>query len=132
MRKHIINTGKEKDIKWQERYDSEFDMEQLRKNIGEHIAEWRKCQKLSQEKVAQVLEVSKNAVGKWERGESMPPIDKSVILAELSGVSLDSMLLGKVPIVDEKIQERLANVPCKNKEHLLKIIDTFLEAMKNT
>lgn len=107
-------------------------MEQLRKNIGEHIAEWRKCQKLSQEKVAQVLEVSKNAVGKWERGESMPPIDKSVILAELSGVSLDSMLLGKVPIVDEKIQERLANVPCKNKEHLLKIIDTFLEAMKNT
>lgn len=130
MRK--LNTGKEKDIKWQERYDSEFDMEQLRKNIGEHIAEWRKCQKLSQEKVAQVLEVSKNAVGKWERGESMPPIDKSVILAELSGVSLDSMLLGKVPIVDEKIQERLANVPCKNKEHLLKIIDTFLEAMKNT
>lgn len=132
MRKDIINTRKEKAIKWQERYDSEFDMEQLRKNIGEHIAEWRKCQAMSQEDIAQVLEVSKNAVGKWERGESMPPIDKSVILSKLSGVSLDSMLLGRVPIVDEKIQERLANVPCKNKEHLLKIIDTFLEAMKNT
>ena len=68
MRKYIINTEKEKAIKWQERYDSEFDMEQLRKNIGEHIAEWRKCQEMSQEDIAQVLEVSKNAVGKWERG----------------------------------------------------------------
>ena len=119
-------------IKWQERYDSEFDKEQLRKNIGEHIAEWRKCQEMSQEDIAQVLEVSKNAVGKWERGESMPPIDKSVILSELSGVSLDSMLLGRVPMVDKKIQERLENVSYKNKENLLKIIVTFLEAVKNT
>ena len=132
MRKYIINTEKEKAIKWQERYDSEFDMEQLRKNIGEHIAEWRKCQEMSQEDIAQVLEVSKNAVGKWERGESMPPIDKSVILSELSGVSLDSMLLGRVPMVDKKIQERLENVSYKNKENLLKIIVTFLEAVKNT
>ena len=107
-------------------------MEQLRKNIGEHIAEWRKCQEMSQEDIAQVLEVSKNAVGKWERGESMPPIDKSVILSELSGVSLDSMLLGRVPMVDKKIQERLENVSYKNKENLLKIIVTFLEAVKNT
>ena len=107
-------------------------MEQLRKNIGEHIAEWRKCQEMSQEEIAHVLKVSKNAVGKWERGESMPPIDKSVILSELSGVSLDSMLLGRVPMVDKKIQERLENVYYKNKENLLKIIVTFLEAVKNT
>ncbi|MCI8528565.1 XRE family transcriptional regulator [Clostridiaceae bacterium] len=119
-------------IKWQERYDSEFDKEQLRKKIGESIAEWRKCQEMSQEEIAHVLKVSKNAVGKWERGESMPPIDKSVILSELSGVSLDSMLLGRVPMVDKKIQERLENVSYKNKENLLKIIVTFLEAVKNT
>ena len=132
MRKYIINTEKEKAIKWQERYDSEFDKEQLRKKIGESIAEWRKCQEMSQEEIAHVLKVSKNAVGKWERGESMPPIDKSVILSELSGVSLDSMLLGRVPMVDKKIQERLENVSYKNKENLLKIIVTFLEAVKNT
>ena len=119
-------------IKWQERYDSDFDKEQLRKKIGESIAEWRKCQEMSQEEIAHVLKVSKNAVGKWERGESMPPIDKSVILSELSGVSLDSMLLGRVPMVDKKIQERLENVSYKNKENLLKIIVTFLEAVKNT
>ena len=119
-------------IKWQERYDSEFDKEQLRKKIGESIAEWRKCQEMSQEEIAHVLKVSKNAVGKWERGGSMPPIDKSVILSELSGVSLDSMLLGRVPMVDKKIQERLENVSYKNKENLLKIIVTFLEAVKNT
>ncbi|MEH2932968.1 helix-turn-helix transcriptional regulator [Candidatus Ventrimonas sp. KK005] len=104
----------------------------MRKKIGESIAEWRKCQEMSQEEIAHVLKVSKNAVGKWERGESMPPIDKSVILSELSGVSLDSMLLGRVPMVDKKIQERLENVSYKNKEHLLKIIVTFLEAVKNT
>lgn len=59
------------------------------KLIGSKIAEARKEMKLSQGQLAEHLFISSQAVGKWERGESMPDITTFNRLAEVLGVDLN-------------------------------------------
>jgi uncharacterized protein YjbI with pentapeptide repeats len=59
------------------------------KMIGNKIAEARKKATISQAQLAQRLFISSQAVGKWERGESMPDITTFERLAEILGVDLN-------------------------------------------
>jgi uncharacterized protein YjbI with pentapeptide repeats len=59
------------------------------KSIGDKIAAARKRLNLSQAELAQQVSISAQAVGKWERGESMPDISTLNRLAELLGVDLN-------------------------------------------
>lgn len=60
--------------------------------LGEKLQALRQEKDLSQEQLAERLEVSRQAVGKWESGQSRPDMDKLVALAELFGVSTDYLL----------------------------------------
>ncbi len=60
--------------------------------LGENIAKFRKAKGLSQEKVAEVLEVSRQAVTKWESNISRPSSDNLIKLADTLGVSVDVLL----------------------------------------
>ncbi len=57
--------------------------------VGNKIAAARKKINISQAGLAQQLFISAQAVGKWERGESMPDIMTLNRLAELLGVDLN-------------------------------------------
>lgn len=57
--------------------------------VGNRISMARKEKNLSQALLAQALSVSAQAVGKWERGESMPDIMTFERLAEVLGVDLN-------------------------------------------
>jgi uncharacterized protein YjbI with pentapeptide repeats len=59
------------------------------KMIGDKIAEARKKINISQAQLAERLFISSQAVGKWERGESMPDIITFNRLAEILGVDLN-------------------------------------------
>src|SRR5512137_2734233 len=59
------------------------------KMIGNKIAEARKRVNISQAQLAQRLFISSQAVGKWERGESMPDIITFNRLAEILDVDLN-------------------------------------------
>jgi uncharacterized protein YjbI with pentapeptide repeats len=59
------------------------------KMIGNKIAEARKKVNISQAQLAERLFISSQAVGKWERGESMPDIVTFNRLAEILGVDLN-------------------------------------------
>ena len=59
------------------------------KSIGNKIATARKKTNLSQAKLAQQVCISPQAIGKWERGESMPDITTLNRLAEILGVDLN-------------------------------------------
>lgn len=59
------------------------------KKIGKKIAEARKRINISQAELAQQIFISSQAVGKWERGESMPDITTFNRLAEILGVDLN-------------------------------------------
>lgn len=60
--------------------------------LAEKIQKLRQEKGLSQEQLAERLEVSRQAVGKWEGGQSRPDMDKLITLAELFGVSTDYLL----------------------------------------
>jgi len=59
------------------------------KMIGNKITEARKKVNISQALLAERLIISPQAVGKWERGESMPDITTFIRLAEILGVDLN-------------------------------------------
>lgn len=60
--------------------------------ISENILTLRKQQKLSQEEVAEKVGVSRQAVAKWESGETTPDITNCAALARLFDVSLDELV----------------------------------------
>lgn len=59
------------------------------KSIGNKIAAGRKSINLSQADLAEQVSISSQAVGKWERGESLPDIRTLNRLAEIFGVDLN-------------------------------------------
>ncbi len=63
--------------------------------IGRKIAALRTERGLSQEKLAEMLSVSRQSVSKWETGEALPGIDKIIELAEQFSVSTDYLLCDK-------------------------------------
>ena len=63
--------------------------------FSERLAMARKNSGMTQNDVAQQLEVSFQAVSLWERGETAPEIDKLADLAQLYQVTLDWLLTGK-------------------------------------
>jgi len=71
--------------------------------IEERIQELRKGKGLSQEQLADVLNVSRQAVSKWEGGQSLPEIEKLISMSELFGVTIDYILKGESqPIAGDK------------------------------
>ena len=65
--------------------------------FGEKLQSLRRRASMSQDTLAEQLEVSRQAVSKWERDETMPETEKVVRIAKLFDVSLDELLLGKDP-----------------------------------
>lgn len=59
--------------------------------FSENIIRLRKINQLTQEDVAEAVGVSRQAVAKWESGETIPDLDKCRLLAELFGVTLDDL-----------------------------------------
>ena len=57
----------------------------------ENLVRLRKINQMTQEDVAEAVGVSRQAVAKWESGESIPDLEKCKLLAELFGVSLDDL-----------------------------------------
>lgn len=63
--------------------------------LGTTLADLRKRNGLSQEALAEKMGVSRQAVSKWERGESTPDTDTLIELANLYNVSLDVLVGNK-------------------------------------
>ncbi|MDD5935628.1 MAG: helix-turn-helix transcriptional regulator [Clostridiales bacterium] len=60
--------------------------------LCDKIIQLRKEKGLSQEQLADYLEVSRQAVSKWESDQSIPSLDKIIQLADLFGVSIDYLV----------------------------------------
>lgn len=57
-----------------------------------NLKELRKAHRYTQEEVAEKISVSRQAVAKWENGETVPDINNCIALAELYGVTLDDFV----------------------------------------
>ena len=65
--------------------------------LHEKIAWYRRRAKLSQEELAAWVGVSRQAVSKWELGESTPEVSKLLALARAFGVTTDQLLSEEDP-----------------------------------
>ena len=64
----------------------------VRKTLAETLKDHRTRCRMTQEFVAESLGVSRQAVSKWERGDSDPSMSNLVLLAKLYGVPLEELL----------------------------------------
>lgn len=60
--------------------------------LAEKIFNERKKLGMSQEQFAESMEVSRQAVSKWESGQSMPDLDKLILMSRIFNVSTDYLL----------------------------------------
>ena len=65
--------------------------------LPEKLYALRKKSGLSQEQLAEALNVSRQAISKWEGGSAMPESDKLLALSNYFGVSLDYLLKDGAP-----------------------------------
>ncbi len=86
--------------------------------MGQRITEQRKRLGLSQESLGEKLEVSRQAVTKWEADGTVPEIDKLIAMSKLFGVSV-GWLLG--------VEEQSSNKQESLSEKQLKIIEGLVE-----
>lgn len=60
--------------------------------ISVNIRRFRKMYKLTQENIAERIGISRQAIAKWENGESIPDINSCLALSKLFGISLDELV----------------------------------------
>ena len=66
-------------------------------NIGERIMALRKEKNISQTELAKRLNVSRQAVSKWEQGTSSPDTERLIQLAEILGTEVEYLATGTHP-----------------------------------
>ena len=65
--------------------------------FGNRLYELRKQRGMSQEELAEVLEVTRQTISKWEVGDSSPDMAKLIAMGAFFGISLDELILGIKP-----------------------------------
>ncbi|MEH7361002.1 helix-turn-helix transcriptional regulator [Priestia aryabhattai] len=72
-------------------------------NLGEQLQKLREEKKMSREDLAGEMNVSRQAVYKWENNKGYPDIENLIKLSELYNVPLDELIKG-----DQKFQKKIA------------------------
>ena len=99
--------------------------------LSENIQEFRKKKGFSQEKLAEKCQVSRQAIAKWENGESVPTIDKLIFLADLYELSLDELVGRTGKDTSTKVREYLKkflaeDVPEDSEDDISAIVVRYL------
>ena len=75
------------------------------KTLGTKIAEYRKLKKMTQEELASKLNVSSQAVSKWENDLSIPDLPILIELSDIFNVSLDELIRQKENVEIARVVE---------------------------
>lgn len=102
-------------------------MENLNFIIGKNLQILRKKNKFTQFELGEKLNYSDKSISKWEKGESLPPIDVFYKLSKLYNVSLDNI------VGEEKIKATVIETKDMRKRYLhitlLSILAVWLVAL---
>ncbi len=75
-------------------------------DISEKILKLRKANNLTQEQLAEQLQVSRQAVSKWESGQAIPESDKLPALSDLFHVTIDYLLRGRLKLMSFPLKRK--------------------------
>ena len=79
-------------------------------SFAENLKQLRKKHQLSQEDLAEILDVSRQAVSKWEQGIGYPEVEKLLLLSRKLNVSLDALMETEIA---QKSNPQIQNVTGK-------------------
>ena len=74
-------------------------------NFAENLKRIRKERQLSQEELAEMVDVSRQSVSKWEQGQGYPEVEKLLELSRVLRVSLDALMGTEMSEADEETKE---------------------------
>ena len=60
--------------------------------LKDNLILMRNCKGLSQEEIAGIIGISRQAYAKWEKGETVPDIEKSAKLAQFYETTIDNLI----------------------------------------
>lgn len=110
------------------------DEQQFFKELGARIAALRKEAGLSQQSVADALEIAQQTYANYEVARARPAVSMLPVLAELFGVSVDELLglhrggsgrRGPTPLLQKQI-ERLKRLPKAQQKVVMQMLDGIL------
>lgn len=91
-------------------------------SIGERIATLRKEQNISQGQLAKALDVSRQAVSKWENAQTSPDTLKLIQLADLLNTEVEYLATGNKPVYEKPIVVQMVN-----KVDQVKVVEKVVE-----
>lgn len=96
--------------------------------VGERIQDLRKKKGFSQEKLAEYLNMSRQAVAKWEQNVCEPNLDCLARMSDLFGVDLDYLIRGKASeeLKPGNVVREKETIIIKEKDNLLDRKDIIL------
>lgn len=98
-----------------------------KKTMGSFLAALRKAKGMTQQEVADRLNVSNKTVSKWERDEGCPEIMMLPLIAELYSVTVDEILRGERITKEEKTEIK----DTKSEKQIKYLIDRATTKFKN-
>ena len=101
-------------------------------SLGEKIKKLRKENNLSQEQLAEKLNVSRQAISKWEANKAYPDIENLILLRKIFDVTLDDLIIDENNIKSEYINKSIDsdnndNSDNNDKWHNIKLNNTQKE-----
>lgn len=85
-------------------------------NIGKKLLDARKKANLSQEEIAEKLNITRQTVSKWESNETVPNINQVKLLAKIYKISLEELL--NYNKVDEEIESIIKKTNTKTQDKI--------------
>ena len=82
----------------------------------------RKQKGLSQEELANRLNVSRQTISKWEVGDSTPDMENLIAISSLFEISLDELVLDKPTVPDEAAPKKAIHLSEDGKKKTKKIV----------
>lgn len=87
--------------------------------FGDNLQNLRKLKKMSQEKLAEKVDVSRQSISKWERGESYPTMNNIIALCEIFHCN-----------INELVQENLTDINSLDEEIKMSVVKFKAEKQK--
>ena len=93
-------------------------------NFDEKIIKIRKDNNLTQEEMAEKLNVSRQAISNWENKRNLPDIEMLIIISKIFSISLDELILGGEEMND--IERKLINDGSESRIVKMNLISTII------
>lgn len=95
-------------------------------SFGEQLQEVRRSNGMTQEQFAEALQVSRQAVSRWESGRSYPEVDKILYICNRYGVSIGTLFAEENPTPDSGRPQPPQTAAQPPKDSLFTSLDSFI------